>query len=66
MSKVIVSLSSKIEICLGAMTCTIEMSHKELSRKTAVERALELRSTQKAAAKKLGISERQFKRILRR
>jgi len=41
------------------MTCTIEMSHKELSRKTAVERALEQRITQKAAAKKLGISERQ-------
>jgi len=48
------------------MKWTIEMSKKELSRKTEVERVLDQRSTQKEAAKRLGMSERQFKRILRR
>lgn len=48
------------------MTWTIEMSKDELNRKTEVERVLDQRSTQKEAAKRLGISERQFKRILRR
>jgi transposase len=47
------------------MKWTIEMSNKELARKTEVERVLDQRSTQKEAAKRLGISERQFKRILR-
>jgi len=42
------------------------MSKNELNRKTEVERVLDQRSTQKEAAKRLGISERQFKRILRR
>jgi|GEM_PF-2382717 hypothetical protein len=39
------------------MTWTIEMSSKELARKTEVERALDHRITQTAAASKLGISE---------
>ena len=48
------------------MKWTIEMTSKELARKTEVERALDHRITQKEAAAKLGISERQFRRILRR
>ena len=48
------------------MKWTIEMSNKELIRKTEVERVLDQRSTQKEAAKRLGVSERQFRRILRR
>jgi transposase len=48
------------------MKRTIEMSNKELARKTEVERVLDQRITQKEAAKKLGMSERQFRRILRR
>lgn len=48
------------------MTWTIEMSNKELARKTEIERVLDKRNTQKEAAKRLGISERQFRRILRR
>ena len=46
--------------------CVIEMTSKELARKTEVERALDHRITQKEAAVKLGKSERQFRRILRR
>jgi transposase len=46
------------------MTWTIAMSSKELARKTAVERVLDRRITQKQAASNLGISERQFRRIL--
>ena len=42
------------------------MKSKELARKTEVERALDHRITQKEAAAKLGISERQFRRILQR
>ncbi len=42
------------------------MSHKELVRKTEIERVLDQRVTQKEAAKRLGMSERQFRRILRR
>jgi len=42
------------------------MTSKELARKTEVERALDHRITQKEAAERLGISERQFRRILRR
>ena len=48
------------------MKWTIEMTSKELARKTEVERALDHRITQKEAAERLGISERQFRRILRR
>ena len=48
------------------MTWTIAMSTKELARKTEVERVLDHRITQKAAASKLGITERQFRRILQR
>ena len=48
------------------MKWTIEMTSKELARKTEVERALDRRITQKEAAERLGISERQFRRILRR
>ena len=47
------------------MKWTIEMSSKELARKTEVERVLDQRITQKAAARKLEISERQFRRVLR-
>ena len=42
------------------------MSNKELAWKTEVERVLDKRNTQKKAAKRLGVSERQFRRILRR
>ena len=42
------------------------MSKKELARKTEVERVLDHRITQKEAARKLGITERQFRRILNR
>lgn len=42
------------------------MSNKELARKTEVERVLDQRITQKEAAKKLEVSERQFRRILYR
>ena len=42
------------------------MSNKELMRKTEVERVTDQRSTQKEAAKRIGVSERQFRRILRR
>ena len=48
------------------MKWTIEMTSKELARKKEVERALDHRITQKEAAERLGISERQFRRILRR
>jgi transposase len=48
------------------MTWTIAMSSKELGRKTEVERAIDHRITQREAAHKLGISERQFRRILKR
>jgi transposase len=42
------------------------MSSNELARKTEVERALDHRITQREAANKLGITERQFRRILQR
>lgn len=48
------------------MTWTIEMSNKELARKTEVERVLEHRTTQRQAANKIGVTERQFRRILQR
>ena len=46
------------------MKWTIEMSNKELARKTEIERVLDQRITQKEAAKRLWMSERQFKGIL--
>ncbi len=48
------------------MTWTIAMSSKELARKTEVERVIDQRITQREAASKLGVSERQIRRILRR
>ena len=48
------------------MTWTIEMTRKELCRKTEVERVLDQRLTQREAASKLGVTERQFRRILKR
>jgi len=48
------------------MTWTIEMSNEELRRKSVIEGVLEKRESQKEAAMNLGISERQFRRILRR
>lgn len=48
------------------MKWTIEMSNTELTRKTEIERVLDQRIPQKGAAKRLGMSERQFRRILRR
>ncbi|MEN6579528.1 MAG: hypothetical protein ABFD05_02750 [Anaerolineaceae bacterium] len=37
------------------------MTQEELKRKTYLDKAIDRRITQKAAAKRLGISERQFK-----
>ena len=48
------------------MTWTIEMNAKELACKAEIERVEEKRTSQKEAAARLGISERQFRRILRR
>jgi transposase len=48
------------------MKWTIEMSKAELERKAEVERVVEKRSTQKEAANNLGISQRHFRRILKR
>jgi len=48
------------------MEWTITMTQKELNRKTVVEQVTERRVTQKKGAEKLGISERHFRRILRR
>ncbi len=48
------------------MTWTIEMSSKELGRKAEVERVIDRRITQKEAARRLGVSERQIRRILQR
>ena len=48
------------------MKRTIEMSNEELLRKSVLEGVLERRESQKDAAARLGISERQFRRILRR
>jgi hypothetical protein len=44
------------------MEWTIEMSSKELSCKTEVERVIDLRITQKEGARRLGVSERQMRR----
>jgi len=48
------------------MKRTIEMSNEELLRKSVLEGVLERRESQKEAAARLGICERQFRRILRR
>jgi len=48
------------------MTWTIEMNAKELACKAETERVEEKRTSQKDAAARVGISERQFRRILRR
>ena len=48
------------------MTWTIEMSNEELLRKSVIEGVQEKRESQKDASARLGISERQFRRILRR
>ena len=48
------------------MTRTIAMSQKELNRKTIIEQAVEGRITQKKGAEKVGISERHFRRLLRK
>lgn len=48
------------------MKWTIEMSNKELARKTEVERVSDHRISQREAANRLGITERQFRRILQR
>jgi transposase len=42
------------------------MSSKELGRKAEVERVIDRRITQKEAARRLGVSERQIRRILQR
>ena len=46
------------------MKWTLTMSNKELERKSEIERALDKRITQKGAAIKLGISERQVRRLI--
>ena len=48
------------------MKWTIEMSNEELLRKSAIEGVLERRESQKKVSIRLGISERQFRRILQR
>lgn len=47
------------------MKWTIEMTEEELQRKTIVEQALDKRITQKVGAEKLGMSERQFRRLIK-
>lgn len=46
------------------MKWTIAMTEDELHRKTIVEQAIEKRITQKEGSEKLGISERQFRRLV--
>ena len=48
------------------MKWTIEMTEEELARKSEIERVLEKRTTQAEAAIKLGLSQRQLRRILQR
>jgi len=48
------------------MKWTIAMTQEELKRKTIIEQAKDKRVTQKEGAKKLGISERHFRRLLKR
>jgi transposase len=48
------------------MKWTIAMTREELKRKTIIEQAIEKRITQKGGAERLGISERHFRRMIRR
>jgi transposase len=48
------------------MKWTIAMTQEELQRKTIIEQAIDKRITQREGAIRLGISERHFRRILRR
>lgn len=48
------------------MKWTIAMTEEELKRKTVIEQAVEKRISQKEGARRLGISERHFRRILSR
>jgi transposase len=48
------------------MKWTIAMTKEELKRKTIIEQAIEKRIIQKEGAERLGISERHFRRIIRR
>jgi len=48
------------------MKWTIRMTREELKRKTYLDKAIDRRITQKAAAETLGISERQVRRLIRR
>ena len=48
------------------MKWTIAMTEEELKRKTIIEQAVEKRISQKEGARRLGISERHFRRILSR
>jgi predicted DNA-binding protein (UPF0251 family) len=48
------------------MTWTIKMTQEELNRKTVIEQAIDKRVSQKEGAGKLGISERHFRRLLKR
>ena len=49
-----------------AMKWTITMTQEELNRKRSIERAIEKRITQKEGGRKLGISERHFRRLISR
>ena len=48
------------------MKWTIAMTQEELNRKTVIEQALDKRITQRESAIRLGISERHFRRLLKR
>ena len=48
------------------MKWTIAMTQEELKRKTIIEQVVEQRILQKEGAERMGISERHFRRILRR
>ena len=48
------------------MKWTIAMTREELRRKTIIEQAIEKRINQKEGAQRLGISERHFRRMIRR
>ena len=51
---------------INYMKWTIQMTQEELKRKTYLDKAIDRRMTQKAAAETLGISERQVRRLIRR
>jgi DNA-binding transcriptional regulator LsrR (DeoR family) len=48
------------------MKWTIAMTQEELNRKTVIEQTLDKRITQRESAIRLGISERHFRRLLKR